>query len=147
MVTASLRSRFRRRRRPEFRCCIAPAKRQSPTEQEDGTWSAELRIPGVAPWWPHTHGEPALHDVRLEIDGKNFDLGKTGFRRIEIDRGPDGKGFGLKVNGTDVFCRGAVWTNADIVRLPGDSESYRPGLELAAGSRHEHAARRRHHGL
>ena len=114
---------------PVLHCAGETAKA---TGQEDGTWSAELRIPGVAPWWPHTHGEPVLYEVRLEIDGKRFDLGKTGFRRIEVDRGADGKGFGLKVNGTDVFCRGAVWANADIVRLPGDTESYRPGLQLAA---------------
>ena len=28
---------------------------------------ATLRVPAVARWWPHTHGEPALHEVRLVV--------------------------------------------------------------------------------
>lgn len=98
----------------------------------DGRWSADLVLPGVAPWWPRTHGEPTLHAVRIAAGEQDFDLGRTGFRRIEVDRGTDGQGFGLRVNGVDVFCRGAVWSNADILRLPGDRESYRPWLQMAA---------------
>lgn len=94
-------------------------------------YSATLSIPGVEQWMPHTHGKPALHDVRILCGETVFDLGRTGFRTIEVDRGADGKGFGLVVNGAPVFCRGAVWTSADILRLPGDRESYRPWLELA----------------
>ena len=114
---------------PTLRCGGESA---AAVRRDDGGWTAEVRIADVAQWWPRTHGEPALHHVTLEADGSSFDLGKTGFRRIEINRGADGKGFGLRVNGVDVFSRGAVWTNADIVRLPGDRESYRPWLELAA---------------
>ncbi len=33
-----------------------------------------------------------------------------------------------------VFCRGAVWTTADIVSLPGGREDYRPWLEKAASA-------------
>ncbi|MHB0950935.1 MAG: glycoside hydrolase family 2 protein [Allorhizobium sp.] len=97
-----------------------------------GTWTAELAIPAVEPWWPRTHGEPTLYDARLTIDGQPYSLGLVGFRRIEIDRGPDGHGFGLVVNGEPVFCRGAVWTNADILRLPGAAEDYAPWLATAA---------------
>ncbi|MFA7414336.1 MAG: glycoside hydrolase family 2 protein [Rhizobium sp.] len=97
-----------------------------------GTWTAELTIPAVEPWWPRTHGEPTLHDAWLTIDGQPHSLGLVGFRRIEIDRGTDGRGFGLVVNGEPVFCRGAVWTNADILSLPGAAEDYAPWLTLAA---------------
>ncbi|MEA2444607.1 MAG: beta-mannosidase, partial [Thermoleophilales bacterium] len=31
----------------------------------DGAFDGELRVPAVARWWPHTHGEPVLHDVRV----------------------------------------------------------------------------------
>jgi len=99
--------------------------------QPDGRINAVLEIPGVAAWMPHTHGTPHLHEVSLVSAGQEFSLGRTGFRRIEADRGPDGKGFGLRVNGVPVFCRGAVWTNADILNLPGSEEAYRPSLELA----------------
>jgi beta-mannosidase len=98
----------------------------------DGRYEARLDLPAVAPWWPRTHGKPTLHTVTLSIDGRSHSLGLVGFRRIEIDHQQDGKGFGLKVNGVPVFCRGAVWTNADILRLPGAAEAYAPWLMKAA---------------
>ncbi|UJW74971.1 glycoside hydrolase family 2 protein [Rhizobium sp. SL42] len=110
-------------------CC---AQRLELTLSADGGVTAELRIPNVEAWWPRTHGHPALHDLRLIIDGSPHSLGLVGFRRIEIDRGADGKGFGIKVNGQPVFCRGSVWTNADILRLPGTAEAYAPWLVKVA---------------
>lgn len=98
---------------------------------EQGVWSGTLRLEGITPWFPHTHGRPVLYDVTLRENGKAIGLGKTGFRRIACNRGPDGKGFGLLVNGVQVFCRGAVWTNADIVDLPGTRDAYLPLLEKA----------------
>ncbi len=98
----------------------------------DNHYSAILKLPDVKPWWPHTHGTPHLYELTLVSDGVEYPLGKTGFRRIEIDRGADGEGFGLLVNGERVFCRGAVWTTADIVRLPGARADYEPLLRLAA---------------
>ncbi|SCW71002.1 beta-mannosidase [Rhizobium mongolense subsp. loessense] len=97
-------------------------------------YSAILKLPEVTPWWPHTHGTPHLYELTLVSDGTEYSLGKTGFRRIEIDRGVDGDGFGLRVNGEPVFCRGCVWTTADIVRLPGARADYEPFLRLAAGA-------------
>ncbi|MGV1916413.1 glycoside hydrolase family 2 protein [uncultured Agrobacterium sp.] len=105
---------------------------QALSSSGDGIFAGEFRLYGIAPWWPATHGTPALHEVSLRIDGKTHTLGKTGFRRIEIDHGTDGKGFGLKINGVATFCRGAVWSNADIVRLPGSTEDYEKWLRLAA---------------
>lgn len=102
------------------------------SRHENGELSGTLRIPDVETWWPHTHGRPALHEVVLELDGKQHRLGHTGFRRIEIDHGEDGNDFGLKVNGEPIFCRGAVWTTADIVRLPGTRPDYEPWLRKAA---------------
>ena len=93
---------------------------------------AVLVLPDVQPWWPRTHGKPVLHDVTLRWNGETVTLGRTGFRHIAVDCDADGEGFGLKVNGVLVFCRGAVWTTADIVRLPGGREDYRPWLEQAA---------------
>ncbi|WP_374828592.1 glycoside hydrolase family 2 protein [Brucella daejeonensis] len=97
----------------------------------DGQWRVKLTIPSVEPWWPHTHGNPTLHDVELSFDGKMRSLGRTGFRRIGVDRGADGKGFALRINGEKIFCRGAVWSSADIIRLPGTRDDYEPWLKLA----------------
>lgn len=90
-----------------------------------------LEIPDVIPWWPHTHGTPHLHVASLLIDGHEHGLGLVGFRRLEIERGQDGRDFRLKVNGVEVFCRGAVWATADILRLSGDCDAYLPWLTLA----------------
>ncbi|MXN66614.1 glycoside hydrolase family 2 protein [Stappia sp. GBMRC 2046] len=98
---------------------------------ETGQLRASLEIPDVEPWWPHTHGTSRLYDVVLVLGDELVHLMRTGFRRIEIDRGADGTEFALKINGERIFCRGAVWTNADLLSLPGDRESYRPWLELA----------------
>ncbi|MFK0334036.1 glycoside hydrolase family 2 protein [Rhizobium sp. NPDC090275] len=95
-------------------------------------YSAILRLKDVEPWWPHTHGTPRLYDYAVVIDGVEHPLGKTGFRSVVADRGTDGSDFALLINGERVFCRGAVWTTADIVKLPGVRADYEPFLRLAA---------------
>ena len=96
-----------------------------------GRMATSLSLPGIPLWWPHTHGEPNLHDIEIKGKTTTIDLGKVGFRTLALDRGADGKGFALVVNGTRIFCRGANWTNADLVSLPGTKEAYRPLLERA----------------
>ena len=95
-------------------------------------FSADLTLPGVEPWWPHTHGEPVLHGVtaRIGLQGHmaEIDLGRVGFRSLAVDRGPDGNGFALLVNGVRVFCRGGCWVPVDLVGLSSDRASYEPEL-------------------
>jgi beta-mannosidase len=94
---------------------------------------ATVRIPHVERWWPHTHGPQPLYPVELSInvggDVLHLNLGCTGFRTLEVQRGPDGKGFGLVINNVPVFCRGVCWTPLDIARLSGDAADYRTALE------------------
>ncbi len=101
------------------------------TWTSDGRLEGTLRLPKVEKWWPHTHGTPALHQVRVHVGDQTIDLGRTGFRSLEVDRGADGKGFALKVNGQKIFARGACWSAADLVSLAGDRASLRPWLEQA----------------
>ena len=97
----------------------------------DGRFGGSLRLPGIEKWWPHTHDAPALHRVRVEIDGVEIDLGQVGFRSLAVDRGVDGKGFTLVVNGQPIFARGACWSASDLVSLAGDRAAVRPWLEQA----------------
>lgn len=99
-------------------------------EAEPGLFVGELLLPDIAPWWPHTHGEPRLHPVEAEIGGRRLDLGSVGFRSLTLTR-PFEEGLSLAVNGVPVFCRGAVWTPADLVGLSGERDTLRPLLDLA----------------
>ncbi|WP_434624570.1 glycosyl hydrolase 2 galactose-binding domain-containing protein [Azospirillum sp. B2RO_4] len=91
-------------------------------------FSADLTLPGVEPWWPHTRGEPVLHGVVARVGSAEIDLGRVGFRSLEVDRGPDGTGFALLVNGVRVFCRGGCWVPVDLVGLSSDRAAYEPEL-------------------
>ncbi len=98
-----------------------------------------LRIPGVARWWPHTHGEPALHEVSvlLEVGGEEvaLDGGRVGFRALAPGPGAghdvEAEGLDLHVNGVRVFARGAVWTPLDPIGLAPAREEMRAALEEA----------------
>ena len=78
-------------------------------------FSGQLRITGAELWWPHTHGEPALHEAALEITSDvaqaRVDLGSIGFRSLHVDT-LDGE-FAIAVNGVRIFCRGACWMPLD----------------------------------
>jgi beta-mannosidase len=100
--------------------------------------AAVVRVPRPARWWPHTHGDQPLYNVRAAIvtggaavggAAETIDLGHVGFRTIAVDRGVDGNGFGLEVNGTPVFCRGVCWTPLDIASLSASRSDYRATLE------------------
>jgi beta-mannosidase len=89
------------------------------------TARGELVVPEVERWWPHTHGEPALHSVRVLVGrGREqtvIDAGRIGFRELAFGAGADHEverdGLDLHVNGVRVFARGAVWTPIDAIAL------------------------------
>ncbi len=77
----------------------------------------ELRVPGIARWWPHTHGEPVLHDVVLRAGGRELARRRVGFRTLESRGELERDGLDLQVNGIAVWARGAVWTPVDPIGL------------------------------
>ena len=91
---------------------------------------ADLDLPDIEPWMPCTHGVPALHDVSILQGDASLALGKTGFRKIEVDRGADGSRFQFVVNGQKIFARGACWTHGDLSASRLDADFYRRELSL-----------------
>lgn len=96
-------------------------------------YAGALTIPDPDLWWPHTHGEPALYEARIvvRLEGQSephlIELGAIGLRTIELDTA--NAGFGLRVNGVPVFCRGACWTPLDAVSLRSDPVDCHAALE------------------
>ncbi len=103
----------------------------------------EVRVPNVATWWPHTHGQPALYDVHVGAgDGGSAEplaTARVGFRALAA--GPSAEhdierdGLFVQINGVPVFARGALWTPLDVVTLGASEPELRGALEAvrAAG--------------
>jgi beta-mannosidase len=92
--------------------------------EADDQFEIHVAVPDPRLWWPHTHGEPHLYDLRLALIAHgavtaSWQLSQVGFRELEISTAP-GR-FELRVNGTRIFCRGACWTPLDPVSLGGDT--------------------------
>lgn len=100
--------------------------------RRNGRVAGTLAVENPDLWWPRGYGAQSLYPISIAIGDRTVALGRTGFRSITVDRGSDGKGFAFVVNGVRVFCRGAVWTPADIVSLTGKREAVEPLLRLAA---------------
>ena len=113
-------------RTSEARLGCAPDPSAGPLVEATGA----VVLPDVARWWPHTHGDQPLHDVRLLVtqggDELPIALGPVGFRTVELVT--SGGDFSLSINGVPVFCRGACWTPPDVVTLGGTADDYRRTL-------------------
>jgi beta-mannosidase len=98
--------------------------------------SGTIVVPSVARWWPHTHGAQPRYPLEVIVrlgdepvgdDPVRIDLGAVAFRDLEVHGAPED--FALRLNGVDVFCRGACWTTLDPVSLTGDPAAYRSAVE------------------
>lgn len=65
-------------------------------------------------WWPNGHGEPELYSLSVQIAGGEMHK-KVGLRQLELVAEPDdiGLGFTFRVNGLDIFAKGANWIPCD----------------------------------
>ncbi len=96
----------------------------------------ELLVDQPALWWPHTHGEPVLYEVGLELEDRagvvSVAAGRTGFRTLDFGPGdPAEEGIALRVNGAPVFARGAVWTPLDLLGMAPAVSELRETIETA----------------
>jgi beta-mannosidase len=65
-------------------------------------------------WWPVGSGEQSLYTLSVETSGQSV-ARQIGLRTIELitDKDEAGSRFAFRINGQEVFCRGANWIPAD----------------------------------
>ena len=74
----------------------------------------ELDVGKPALWWPAGHGEQPLYEAIVSIPGDSV-IRKIGFRTLEVVTEKDEAGASMifRVNGIDIFAKGANWIPAD----------------------------------
>ena len=79
-----------------------------------GQAKAELTITNPALWWPAGQGAQPLLDLTVTM-GAQVLARRIGLRQAELITEKDavGLGFKVRVNGRDIFCKGANWIPAD----------------------------------
>ncbi|MDG3575751.1 glycoside hydrolase family 2 protein [Rhizobium sp. YJ-22] len=65
-------------------------------------------------WWPVGSGEQVLYMLSVEVPSERVTK-RIGLRQVELLTTPDAAGsrFAFRVNGREIFCRGANWIPAD----------------------------------
>jgi beta-mannosidase len=88
-------------------------------------------------WWPNGMGPQPLYTVTARVICGNQESDRRtqaiGLRTITIDRSSvsDGLRFCIKVNGHDVFCKGANWAPADMIAARIDANRYQVLVQAA----------------
>jgi beta-mannosidase len=97
------------------------------------TVTAEVVVENPKLWWPNGHGAQPLYDLRVAV-GDQVIAKKIGLRTIELINQPDERGISMtfRVNGRDIFCKGANWIPADAMPSRETEERFRDLLDSAA---------------
>ena len=97
----------------------------------DGIDEHEIEFEGLEPWWPHTHGRPALYPCELQLQGVSagamVDCGSLGFKSFDMQEAA--AALRVQLNGVPLFLRGACWSSADLRRLDADDGAVEALLE------------------
>jgi beta-mannosidase len=81
-------------------------------------------------WWPAGLGTQHLYDLELQVDA-HIERRRIGLRKLDLVTTPDETGarFAFKVNGREVFCRGANWIPASALPSEATPEKTRRLLQ------------------
>jgi beta-mannosidase len=92
-----------------------------------------LRIYEPELWWPAGYGAQALHALSVRA-GEVSLTKRIGFRRLEVRSVEDeaGRSLVFRVNGVDIFCKGANWIPCDALPAGQSRERYESLLNGAA---------------
>lgn len=94
--------------------------------------SVTLKIKNPKLWWPKGFGEQYLYDLTAKACGDTVTK-KLGLRTMELvsEEDKDGLSLLVRVNGVDVFCKGADWIPSDALPQRETVESIRDLLVSA----------------
>ena len=102
---------------------------------------ANLQVPEFKLWWPVGYGEQPLYNYRVELlrDGVCVGIkeGKFAFRKVELIEQPKNNnilGYGLKINGKEIFVKGANWVPCDCFTGTIKDEKYEKLIQMALNS-------------
>jgi beta-mannosidase len=76
----------------------------------------ELTVTDVKEWWPAGYGDQPLYELEVRCPATGQALRKRiGFRELAVVAEEDaaGRSMTFRVNGRDIFCKGANWIPAD----------------------------------
>ena len=109
--------------------------------REAQLWPGENRVTLAATvtqprlWWPAGHGDQALYDLHIDFGTQQRHL-KIGLRQIELltDADDAGHRFAFRVNGREIFMRGANWIPADALPARATPEAVADLLDSAVAA-------------
>lgn len=92
-----------------------------------------LQVQSPDLWWPNGEGDQALYDLNISLGERREKL-SVGFRTIEVINDEDEIGLSMyfRVNGRDIFAKGANWIPTDALPSSQDDEKTTYLLESAA---------------
>jgi beta-mannosidase len=94
--------------------------------------NTELVIEKPDLWWPAGQGPQTLHELTVTV-GEYSTTRRIGLRHVELLTNADATGarFAFRINGREVFMRGANWIPADALGSAITLETVRPLLQSA----------------
>jgi beta-mannosidase len=103
-------------------------------EVSPGIWKLHESIEIADPkfWWPAGQGEQDFYELEVRCCDQ-VERRKIGLRKLELLTDKDGTGsrFAFKVNGREIFCKGANWIPADALPSNATPELTRKLLQAA----------------
>ena len=119
---------------------LGEAKAQVPVKLAPGASrvSAKVAVDSPRLWWPNGSGEQALYDLAVTVGDGAFTR-RLGLRTIEVINKPDagdtsakpGMSMTFRVNGVDLYCKGADWIPCDAMTARQTPDRYRDLLGSA----------------
>jgi len=100
--------------------------------------SAKVVVEQPRLWWPNGAGKQELYDLAVSV-GEDTLTRRLGLRTVEVVNKPDagdtssrpGMSMTFRVNGVDIYCKGANWIPCDAMTLRQTPERYRDLLGSA----------------